>query len=1338
MSFNYTGNAQYWTVPDCVFSLSVEARGAKGGCTNGGRGAKVNGTVLVTPGQILQINVGGMGGYISAGWNGGGLGETGTTSSCGGGGATDIRTGAYALTDRKIVASGGGGMGGGNTQSMGGHGGCTLGQDSFSSWGKGGYGATQSYGGNGGVGWIGGVTGSNGVLGVGGKGAHDKCYSMGPGGGGGGGYYGGGGGGSDCWEEGSLGGGGGGGGSSLTPIGGSCQEGINNSNGQILITYSPQSPNAGIITANPSTICTGQTTTLTLSGFFGSIQWQVSTNGGSTWNNVPGATNYNYTTPPLYANTCYRVAVTACTGTVYSNMVCITVLPTPTVNIVASNNFICAGESVTLSAIPNLGGGSFLWSPGGQTSQNITVVLGVTTTFTVTYTLNGCTATASYTISVVPQPAPPQIVGLGNNLVCEPYFTWCINNFNPNLSYSWSATGAISVTPTQNGQCADIVWSNNGGVITVVVVNESGCTNFSSLEVLPCCEGIVNGLPATLTNETASNVIGNPVYSNFVAGNIATTNGLNGLIAINGTFTVDEDFDFDFAEVVLNPSAKIIVKPNALLRIYKISHFYACKDYMWKHIFIEPGGELEILSSKIEDAEFAVESMSGAKFEITNNITFNKNYKGVVIHPFSQAHPGLITSTVFSCTSFLLPPHAGLRSEVGVEINEVANVTIGTSTNMPPSAHFNTFDNQNFGIKILRSNVNIYRNKFQNMGLSQQGSGTAIYSEGWILSNILNPIGVINIGNSANNNSGKNIFSNVNYGIVLNRNQHSNILKNDFENCPLNAIRIQYFNKPNFPPLSNVTIQYNKFSYTTNLFSTTTVYGYNNPYISLLIKQNEFNYTASQNLSQAIHLNEITNIGNPVVASIQSNTISGARRGILLTSLNNAKVQHNVITKLNTYNSNNPLYAAYGIRTRNCYNFRIQSNDVKCIVPQTQSPKNVFGISIELSQGLADCNYTENVSIGLQAAGSMPNTQFWTNSMKTHYYGIYMPGNSFLDPQFRPGSNNTKLPADNKWLPPYQFVCRTERGVNPAPNYYYRTGTQYVPVSGGGCNSFIPAFLNINGNFYLCPLNVNTGSGDDIGLFYQIAKGTAPNGDTLKWLSKNMVYNTLLSDSLYNNDTLLMQFRDSAAQANMGILHSLDSVLNNASLCNQATQATLIAVSPGNNIEQNRRDVLDICIGNILNGITQPNPQQIAILQNIAQKCPYTDGAAVYYARVLLMPYDSTEYFDECEIVSFGGERMGFFEDVNENQNNGFINTETEIELFPNPAQTELNISIIGNYDNVHFYLYNVLGEVVISNKIANIGLTKINLSNVIPGIYMYSIKTNGQIVKGGKLIITE
>ncbi len=123
--------------------------GAKGGCLNGGKGAKVTGTILVTPGQILQINVGGMGGYITAGWNGGGIGKPGQTASCGGGGASDIRIGAFNLQDRIIVASGGGGMGGGNNLNKGGNGGGQTGNNGLSSWGNGGYGGTQNSGGNG-------------------------------------------------------------------------------------------------------------------------------------------------------------------------------------------------------------------------------------------------------------------------------------------------------------------------------------------------------------------------------------------------------------------------------------------------------------------------------------------------------------------------------------------------------------------------------------------------------------------------------------------------------------------------------------------------------------------------------------------------------------------------------------------------------------------------------------------------------------------------------------------------------------------------------------------------------------------------------------------------------------------------------------------------------------------------------------------------------------------------------------------------------------------------------------------------------------------------------------
>ena len=74
-TFSYTGGPQTWVVPACVSTVTITVAGAKGGGTNGGNGAVVTGTLSVTPGQILQINVGGSGTCPTAGWNGGGTGQ---------------------------------------------------------------------------------------------------------------------------------------------------------------------------------------------------------------------------------------------------------------------------------------------------------------------------------------------------------------------------------------------------------------------------------------------------------------------------------------------------------------------------------------------------------------------------------------------------------------------------------------------------------------------------------------------------------------------------------------------------------------------------------------------------------------------------------------------------------------------------------------------------------------------------------------------------------------------------------------------------------------------------------------------------------------------------------------------------------------------------------------------------------------------------------------------------------------------------------------------------------------------------------------------------------------
>jgi len=219
-TFGYTGAEQTYVVPPGVTAIGVEATGSAGADSDapGGRGAVVSGTVPVTPGQTLYVEVG------SGLCNGGGFAGSGAAGEAGnGGGATDLRTvsasndggslcgnqSTASLDSRLIVAAGGGG--GGRTGIVAGGAGGDAGQPGGDSQGgaTGGGAGTATAGGAGGQ-----ADGHPGSLGQGGQGNY--CCPYYAGGGGGGGLYGGGGGGYAGNSSGS----GGGGGSSLVPDGG--------------------------------------------------------------------------------------------------------------------------------------------------------------------------------------------------------------------------------------------------------------------------------------------------------------------------------------------------------------------------------------------------------------------------------------------------------------------------------------------------------------------------------------------------------------------------------------------------------------------------------------------------------------------------------------------------------------------------------------------------------------------------------------------------------------------------------------------------------------------------------------------------------------------------------------------------------------------------------------------------------------------------------------------------------------------------------------------------------------------------------------------------------------
>jgi uncharacterized membrane protein YgcG len=115
-TFLYAGKRQAFQVPPNVHSITVVMRGASGEyCpTYRARGGRVFAVIPVTPRQKLWVYVGGQGNGTSGGFNGGGNGGSDPSSgnpSSGGGGASDVRNDRDRLSDRILVAGGGGGDG---------------------------------------------------------------------------------------------------------------------------------------------------------------------------------------------------------------------------------------------------------------------------------------------------------------------------------------------------------------------------------------------------------------------------------------------------------------------------------------------------------------------------------------------------------------------------------------------------------------------------------------------------------------------------------------------------------------------------------------------------------------------------------------------------------------------------------------------------------------------------------------------------------------------------------------------------------------------------------------------------------------------------------------------------------------------------------------------------------------------------------------------------------------------------------------------------------------------------------------------------------------------------
>ncbi len=220
------------------------------------------------------------------------------------------------------------------------------------------------------------------------------------------------------------------------------------------------------------------TGTITVTNSCDSVKLQASGPGPFTWNVI---TPPPFPTNPVYVKTSgfYSVTSTPVGSCPYTaGPVQVTVNKSPNATVSGQTQY-CQGENLDIKT--SAAGINFSWvllpsTPVGGNSPNLTAPAGQGFPGTFTYQvtvqgLNGCFATATYTITVDPVPAAATIVGFPLTFCDGDSVTLTVSP--PGATYLWSKTPGPALTPPQNAN--DSLFVKVSGTYAVIVQTISGC-----------------------------------------------------------------------------------------------------------------------------------------------------------------------------------------------------------------------------------------------------------------------------------------------------------------------------------------------------------------------------------------------------------------------------------------------------------------------------------------------------------------------------------------------------------------------------------------------------------------------------------------------------------------------------------------------------------------------------------------------------------------------------------------------------------------------------------------------------------------------------------------------
>jgi Secretion system C-terminal sorting domain/PKD domain len=925
---------------------------------------------------------------------------------------------------------------------------------------------------------------------------------------------------------------------------------------------------------------------------------------------------------------------------------------------------------------------------GTDTLENPSHYYSSAGTYYVTLYINDSTYWYSDSVLVYENPNIPYAIGYF--IDCDSLFWDSITQTSLNSYYVWSYDAV---------NWNDTVWTNpfvldmpygDTAIWIMAVDSITGCYSEPyNQDISPCC---------------------GDEYGNFWDNITITSNTYleYDTLTVNGTVVIEDcEVGLGNMMVYFNPHAKIeVIGTGSLYLEYDSLMICPSMTHMWDGIYVlDDSAKVHGGSTYVRDAKNAIVVKNCGDYHL-NHFDFDYNYRSLVVDTCNQCLLDSVHSVVrtdFRCsnTTEMLLPYYNTRGYSGVEVNNVDSVQIGNipnNTHIPPSVynHRNRFENLDYGIINVNSNLFVFNNEFVDLDQSNPNPpnafiGVGIYSTASSEKNLV-------VGKNASSGCWSNTFENCWEGVYAVSNQNVSIVNDTIFNGIDYGFYIRNMDTKSLYIDSNVidSVKYGVFVYNNRGFGV-------NKYIS---------YNTITGCEYGVYVTS-----NDWVFSLRTwnNEIEGGYYPISFLNTRRANVQDNYIEF--DYDSVPTGYTPMGIYAGNSRYATIMGNDVYYTGSSGWKP---MGIYTDLCPSAhIECNSLYSQYDGIVCVGNMPSSTLKLNLMNGCTYGMYMNSATIGDQL----SDSTQ--TDNRWVSTGTY--KMSGGFNSLTNWWYTTNasSEYNP------NPYSPSFLNIND----LPLTALPGS---------CSGGAATSmggGSVSSIISKDYVYTDNVAENEYYEDTYkydlikdnyslistsnnaITSYYNSLLNTNIDKFSQVKLLISNKQYANATT--ILNSINATNSIEKSMIDVCEIQIAQEKAGRLDFTNTEYNSLLNVSALSTLENGYGVFEACGMLGIHPYIE-------LNVDPKTKSMMQDSK--QESAFV--------YPNPATNTATVKYQFEEGQEgqggELMLYSIEGKLVMKYILyANESERSINISNLDEGIYLYSIySSRGNLVNQGKLVI--